>query len=179
NPVPASGKIIITFPGAADTSASASASTFAFNGLTSGNAAANISYKLDGTRTCTFTVAAPVITCAVDSGGAIAAGTTITFLIGCADASTNETTCTTQSPRLINPTKTVTAGTADIWSVNVKTQDSGSADLDSGKTAIGTVETVQVRASVDSSFTFTIAGIANSTAINTGNATGCTNTEST
>ena len=180
NPVPASGKIIINFPGSGDTSASASASTFAFNGLTSGNAAANISYKLDGTRTCTsFTVSAPSITCTVDSGGAVAAGTTITFLIGCTDASTNETTCTTQSPRLINPTKTATAGTADIWSINVKTQDASSVDQDSGKTGIGTIETVQVRASVDSSFTFTISGIANSTAANTGNTTGCTNTENT
>jgi hypothetical protein len=80
---------------------------------------------------------------------------------------------------MINPVKTATAGTADIWSVQVKTQDASSADLDSGRTAVGTVETVQVRATVDSSFTFTIAGIGNSVAANTGNTTGCTNTENT
>jgi hypothetical protein len=179
NPVPASGKIIITFPGSANTSASPSASTFAFNGLTTGNAASNISYKLDGTRTCTFAISAPSITCTVDSGGSIAAGTVITFLIGCGDSSSNETTCTTQSPRLINPTKTATAGSADVWSVNLRTQDASSVDIDSGKTAVGTVESVQVRATVDSSFTFTISGINNATAANAGNTTGCTNSEST
>lgn len=177
NVVPASGKIIITFPGSGITAASPSASTFSFNGLTSGNAAANISYRLDGTRTCTFTVAAPGITCTVDAGGSIAGGTTITFLIGCADASTNTTTCTTQSPRLINPTKTGVAGTADSWAFDVKTQTSGSVDIDLGSAKVGTIETVQVRASVDSAFSFTIVGRNNGVAVNTGNATGCTNTE--
>lgn len=179
NPVPASGKIIITFPGSGVTAASPSASTFSFNGLTSGNAAANISYRLDGTRTCTFTVAAPSITCTVDGGGSIAGGTTITFLIGCADASTNTTSCTTQAPRFINPTKTSAAGTADSWEFDVVTQTSGSVDIDLGSAKIGTIETVQVTATVDSAFSFTIAGRNNGVAVNTGNATGCTNTENT
>lgn len=179
NPVPASGKIVLTFPGAGSTAASPSASTISFNGLTSGNAGSNISYKLDGTRTCTFTVAAPAITCAVDAGGSLAGGTVITFLIGCTDGSTNETTCTTQAPRFINPTKTANAGTADVWKINVVTQTSGAINIDTGTTAIGTVESVEVRATVDSTFTFTIAGLANATAINTNNATGCTNTENT
>lgn len=177
NPVPASGKIVITFPGAALNTATPSASTFSFNGLTSGNAAANISYKLDGTRTCTFTVSAPSITCTVDAGGSIAAGTTITFLIGCSDASSNETSCTTQAPRLINPTKTAAAGTADSWTVGVKTQDGSSIDIDSGFARIATVESVTVQATVDSILSFTIAGIANGAAANLGNTTGCTNTE--
>jgi hypothetical protein len=177
NPVPASGKIVLTFPGSALTTATPSASTFSFNGLTSGNAAANISYKLDGTRTCTFTVAAPSITCTVDSGGSIAAGTVITFLIGCSDTSSNETTCTTQAPRLINPTKTAAAGTGDTWTLTVTTQDSGSTTIDSGFTKIATIESVVVSATVDSTLTFTIAGIANGSAVNTGNTTGCTNTE--
>lgn len=175
--IPASGKILITFPGSADTSASPSASTFPFNGLTSANAAANISYKLDGTATCTFTVSAPTITCAPSAG--IAAGTAITFLIGCADASTNTTTCTTQSPRLINPTKSAAAGTADIWTLTIKTQDGSSTDIDSARIKIATIDTVQVQATVDSSLTFTITGIADATAVNTSNTTGCTNTETT
>lgn len=182
NPVPSGGKIILTFPGASgSTAASPSATTFAFNGLTTGNAASNISYRLvsGGAVTCTsITVAAPSITCTT-TGGSLSAGQTVTFLIGCADSSANTTTCTTQSPRLINPTKGATAGTADIWSIAVKTQDSGSVDIDSGTTKVGTVETVQVSASVDSTFTFSIAGINNSTAVNTGNTTGCTNSENT
>lgn len=177
NAIPSSGKIVITFPGSALTTASPSASTFAFNGLTTSNAAANISYKLDGTATCTFTVSAPSITCATSA--AVAAATVITFLIGCADASTNETSCTTQSPRLINPTKTAAAGTADSWTVTIVTQDSNSVDIDSAKTKIVTTSSVQVTANVDPTLTFTIAGINNATAINTGNTTGCTNTEAT
>lgn len=179
NPIPASGKIIITFPGSGVTIASPSASTFSFNGLTSGNAAANISYRLDGTRTCTFTVSAPSITCTVDAGGAIAGGTTITFLIGCADASTNTTSCTTQSPRFINPTKTAAAGSADTWTVALLTQNASNVDIDAGDAQIATIDTVQVQASVDSAFTFTISGISNATPVNTGNTTGCTNTENT
>lgn len=181
--IPSSGKVILTFPGSADTSASPSATTFAFNGLTSANAAANISYKLDGSATCTFTVAAPAITCV--SSAVLAAGTTITFLIGCADASTNETSCTTQSPRLINPTKTATGGqgasatTADIWKIGIKTTDSSSVEIDSATAVIGTIESVVVTATVDPTLTFTITGIGDATAINTGNTTGCTNTEST
>ncbi len=177
--IPASGKIVIGFPGGADTSASPSATAFAMNGLTTGIAAANISYKLDGTRTCSFTVASPNITCTVDSGGAIAAGTTITFLIGCADASTNETTCTTQSPRFINPTKAAAAGTNDRWKINVTTQDASSNNLDTATVAVGIIESVQVLATVDPSLTFTIAGVSNGSAINNGNTTGCTNTETT
>lgn len=177
NAIPSSGKIVLTFPGSADTSASPSATTFAFNGLTSANAAANISYKLDGSATCTFTVAAPSITCAPST--AIAATTIITFLIGCADASTNETACTLQSPRLINPTKTAAAGTADTWMLNIATQDTNSVTIDSGKLKIGTIESVYVQANVDPTLTFTIAGVNNATAINNGNTTGCGTTETT
>lgn len=179
NPIPSGGKIVITFPGAGANAASPSASTFSFNGLTTGNAAANISYRLvsGGAVTCTsFTVSAPTITCTT-TGGSLAGGGTITFLIGCTDASANETTCTTQSPRIINPTKTAAAGSADTWNVSVKTQDAGSIDQDSGTTKIATIESVQVQATVDSTFTFTIAGRNNGVAANTGNVTGCTNTE--
>ncbi|MCL5439027.1 MAG: hypothetical protein M1268_03490 [Patescibacteria group bacterium] len=187
-PIPASGKIILTFPGTAVTTASPSATTFSFNGLTTANAATNISYQLvaGGARTCTFAVAtvgsSPTITCTVDAGAGLAAGQVVTFLIGCADASANVTTCTTQSPRLINPTKTAAGGegvattTADIWKINIETQDASSGTLDTGSAKIATIESVQVQALVDPSLTFSIAGIANNTAINNGN-TGCANAE--
>ncbi|MCL5435287.1 MAG: hypothetical protein M1405_02775 [Patescibacteria group bacterium] len=178
--VPASGKIVLTFPGTAVTTASPSATTFSFNGLTTANSASNISYKLDGTRTCTFAIATsgqtPTITCTVDAGGSVVGGTVITFLIGCADSSSNETSCTTNSPRLINPTKSAAAGTADNWKISIQTQDNNSVTLDSAKATIGTIESVQVQATVDPTLTFTIAPV--SGAINTGNTTGCTNTES-
>lgn len=183
NAIPASGKIIMTFPALvandANNAASPSASTFQLNNLSG----TQISYKLDGTRTCSFGFTAPsagvgpAITCTVDSGGSVAAATTVTFLVGCADGSSNETSCTTQSPRIINPTKTAAAGTADTWVMKVETQDSNSVVIDNAKLKIGTVESVQVQANVDPTLTFTIAGIANNTAINNGNTTGCTNTE--
>ena len=172
NPIPASGKIVITFPGSADTSASPSATTFAFNGLTTANASTNIA--VNG-ATCTWAIAAPALTCTVSS--AVSATTTVTILIGCSAQS--EGTCTTQVPRFINPTKTAAAGTADTWTLQLKTQDSGSIDIDTAKVKIGTVESVQVQATVDPTLTFVISSIADNTAINTGNATGCTNTENT
>ncbi|MCL5010396.1 MAG: hypothetical protein M1289_02225 [Patescibacteria group bacterium] len=185
NSIPASGKIIFTFPslaaGDANTPASPSASTFQLNGLTG----TNISYKLDGTRTCTFTVTnptsgtSPTITCTVDAGGSVPANTPITFLIGCNDGSSNETSCTTQDPLIINPTKTAAAGTADTWAVKIQTQDSNGVTIDSSRIKIGTIDVIVAWVSVEPTLTFTIAGIANSTAINNGNTTGCTNTETT
>jgi len=78
---------------------------------------------------------------------------------------------------MINPTKTAINGTADTWSVLVQTQDGSSNLLDQGTTKIATQETVLVRASVDPTFTFTIGGIANSSNVKLGNATGCTTTD--
>lgn len=176
--IPASGKIVLTLPGSATSLASPSATTFDLNGLTSGNASANISYKLDGTRTCTFTVSASTITCTMDAGGTLAVGSAVTFLIGCTDASSNATSCTTQSPRLINPTKTNAAGTRDLWAINIQTQDASSVPLDTGKALIGTIESVEVKASVDNSFTFTITGgYAAGASVNASNTTGCTTTD--
>ena len=168
NPIPNAGKIILTYPGAADNTASPSATTFAFNGLTTGNIVAN-------NATCTFAVSSPSITCTLSAP--VGAGTVVTILVGCSAQTDGE--CTTQVPTLINPTKTATAGTADVWKVTIDTQDNSSVALDTVKVAMGTIESVQVFANVDPTLTFTIAGIANATAINNGNTTGCLQTETT
>lgn len=153
--IPSSGHIIITFPGSGNTSASPSATTFAFNGLTSANASTYI--QTTNATTCTWTAtAAPSIDCQTSSS--ITGGTTITFLIGC---TTGTTACTVFSPRLINPTKTAAAGTADTWKVSVSTTDTtanGGTVLDSGSAKIGTVEAVQVQGTVEPTLTFTISG---------------------
>lgn len=169
NAIPASGKVVITFPGSANNTASPSATTFPFNSLSSTNIqTSNI--------TCnTWSVSSPSITCTTNSS--VATATVVTFLIGC--SANSGANCTTQVPTLINPTKTAAAGTADTWTVAIKTQDSSSIDMDTAKVKIGTVESVWVQANVDPILTFTIAGIADATAINTGNTTGCTNTENT
>ena len=160
--IPVNGTIVITFPGGGNNSASPSASTFAFNNLQTSNVSVGFS---SGTSTCSFAVSAPTITCTVATAQ-VNGGTTVTITIGAT------------TPALINPTKTAAAGTADLWKLSIQSQDTpanGSGILDNTKVTIGTIESVQVSATVDPTLTFTIAAV--SGAINTGNTTGCTNTE--
>jgi hypothetical protein len=171
--IPAGGDIRITFPGSANNTASPSATTFAFNGLdATGGVGSNI---VTNNITCNASsaVTAPQIMCETTS--LVAAGTTITFLIGCSAQSGGA--CTTQVPRLINPTKTASAGIADIWKVSILTRDGGDVTLDSSTISIGTIDSVTVRASIDPTLSFTITGITNGLAANTGNTTGCLQTE--
>lgn len=159
NAVPSNGRIQVIFP-AGDTTnaASPSASGFSFNGLASGNIA--ISGASCGSWD--ITPASGLVQCNLNTG--VSASSSVTITIG------------NSTPQLINPTKVTTAGTADLWTLTVRTQDSGANIIDSSKIKIGTVESVEVYATVDPVFTFSIAGINNGLAVNTGN-TGCTNTE--
>jgi len=157
--IPVNGKIIITFPGAGNNSASPSATTFAFNNLQTSNVSVGFSA---GTSTCSLAISAPTITCTVATAQ-VSGGTTVTVTVGSA------------TPALINPTKTALAGTADLWKISIASQDNNSIGLDSGSAKIGTVESVQVQATVDPTLTFTIAAV--SGAINSNNTTGCANTE--
>lgn len=173
--IPAGGDILITFPGSANNTASPSATTFAFNGLdATGGVGSNI---VTNNITCnaSSSVTAPQIMCETTS--LVSAGTTITFLIGCSAQSSGA--CTTQVPRLINPTKTASAGTADIWKVTILTRNAADGTLDSSTISIGTIDSVTVRASIDPTLSFTITGITNGLAVNTGNTTGCLQTETT
>lgn len=171
--IPVGGTIVISYPGAADNSASPSATTFAFNDLSSSNIQANFS---TGSSVCTFGVSSPNISCTV-SGADINPGTIVTILIGCSAQSSG--TCTTQVPTLINPTKSnQTAGNADIWKVRIRTTD-GVSDLDLSTLSLATIESVVVRADIDPSLSFTISGISTGTAVNTGNAVGCLQSETT
>ena len=181
--IPASGKIIISFPtlAASDTNAaSPSAQAFQFNGLSTSNIKAN-------NASCTFVVSGtsagqtPTITCTV--GAQITSGTTVTILIGC--SANSGVSCTTQVPTLINPmrkTGDTQAGqgaamtTADNWKVTVSTQDNTGAALDSSSAVVGTIESVQVQATVDPTLTFQITGINDATAINSTLVTGCPST---
>ncbi len=171
--IPINGTIVINFPGSADNSASPSATTFAFNNLSTGNIKADFSA---GLAACTFTVNSPTITCTVTTA-AVTAGTVVTILIGC--SANSGASCSTQVPTLINPTKSnQTAGSSDIWKVNLTTTD-GANNLDTSTISIGTVESVTVRANIDPSLTFTITGVTNGSAVNNGNTTGCLQTETT
>lgn len=177
NPIPIGGKIKITFPGSATNPnyASPSATMFSFNGLSASNIKLNLSA---GTATCSFaiTLASNLITCTTATA-AISAGTTVTILIGCSSAAAATCAVANQVPSIINPSKTAAAGTADTWTVTVQTTDGSDIEIDSAKSKIGTIESVQVLANVDPTLTFTIAAVTDGAAINTGNTTGCTNTE--
>ena len=172
--IPANGRVVITFPGSANNTASPSASTFAFNGLNaSGGVGSNL--KTNGiTCNANSSIASPLITCYTTAG--VAAGTTVTFLIGCSAAS--GAVCTTQVPTLINPTKTAANSPndiADTWTVTMQTQDTdanANAVIDSSKAKIATLQSVQVIAQVDPTLSFTILPVTNGTNMNTV-ATGC------
>lgn len=149
--VPVGGHMYIIFPGSNVNSASPSATAFAWNNLQDANVSASFS---SGTATCTITATvAGTVDCEVGTAS-VSPGTTVTIAIG------------STTPTLINPTKTATAGTADLWKIFIKTTD-GSNDLDIGSTKIGTIESVFVQATVEPTLTFTIAGVANNTNINT------------
>ncbi len=171
--IPASGKVVITFPGSGVNTASPSATTFAFNGLNATGGLPSTIVTNNITCNTNSSVSAPNITC--ETTGSVAANTTITFLIGCTAQSGGE--CTTASPRMINPTKTAAAGSADTWKIAIKTQDATPADLDTGSAKIATIEAVQVQALVEATITFTIAGVANGTTISTNNSSCTSNTD--
>jgi hypothetical protein len=152
-PAVSGDKLVITFPGSADNTASPSASTFAFNNLQSGNV------SISGTTCSGWSISSPSITCTLNAAVDIA--TTITITIG------------SSTPALINPTKTQSIGTGDLWKLTLKHTDTSDVIKEAnGKIAITTIESVFVQGIVDASITMTIAGINNGTVIKDDN-TGC------
>lgn len=178
NAVPVSGKVVIQFPtltsGDANNEASPSATTFQLNNLDTNTIHVKVSDDgVDITASGTVTVSnptagtTPTVTFTLNPSTSIAAASVMRVFIGCNGAAT--TTCATPLPTVINPTKTAIAGTADSWTMSIKTQDASSNDLDTGKTKIATIDSVQVFANVDPTLTFLITGLAASTTISTNN----------
>ncbi len=165
------GHVVIQFPGGGSNIASPSASTFSFNGLTSSNV------KFNNVSCSGVSISAPNIDCT--TSGAVAANTVITVLIGC--SANSGASCTTQAPALINPTKSAsnscnnnsTTCTADTWKISVIVKNASAVTQDTGSAKIGTIESVQVSATVEPSLTFQITGLANGTNMNT--ISGCAN----
>lgn len=157
--LPAGGHIIIDFPGSGSNTASPSATTFAFNNIGSSQitTSANIS--------CTWTITAPRLDCLL--AGSLTGGSAVTINLGCTAGTSS---CTAFSSRIINPTKTATAGSADTWKISISTTDTtgnGGTVLDSGSAKIGTVEAVQVQGTIEPTLTFTISGQTDGVNINT------------
>ncbi len=146
--------MVIDFPGqsANDTqnAASPSASTFQFNGLASSGVTINSGNGMIWGK-CNVNAGATLISCPLVNGTTVPGGTTIIVTIG------------TGSATLINPTKSAAAGTADRWKINLQTQDNNNNTLD-GPTnvVVGTVEAINVSASIDSTMTFTISSATSS-----------------
>ena len=173
--IPNTGKIIITFPGTFSNIASPSATTFSFNNLVAANVKCFPTTACSGSAVTISSSGVPTIT--LTTGASQPVGTNIQVFIGCSAITAGA--CTTQVPTLINPTKTATSGTADVWRVGIASTDGSSNPLDSSTISIGTVESVTVRATIDPSLTFIISGVTDGLAVNTGNVTGCLQVETT
>jgi len=165
--VPASGKIVISFPllASSDTNnpASASASTFQLNGLSDSQVKINGlsgAQTFAGTYTNPTAGTSPTITLALSGTTTIPAGTTVTILLG------------SPSPLIINPTK------KSAWRISIKTRTSSNTDIDETSVQVATVPSIKVQAKVEETFTVTIDGISDKTAVNAGNQ-GCSNLETT
>lgn len=159
--IPATGKIQIVFPiGVGNTGNLPSADAFSFNNINSNN----ISISGGGATCSSWTIAeaSGMVQCNLSAG--LTGPATVSITIG------------SSNPTFINPIKTAGAGTADTWTVKIKTLDSTSVVIEEAKVKIGTIDSVEVYATVDPTLTFTIAGLSNGAALNVGNS-GCTNTE--
>lgn len=185
--IPSSGKIVITFPaltsGDANNAASPSATTFQTNGLAQANfkvydvtASSDITTNFTANSgtiavTAPSSGTSPTITLTQGTTTSISAGHALKIFIGCTSitGSGSSAACGTNVPTLINPTKSfgATTGNADIWKVAIQTQDNNSVTLDTGSAKIGTVESVQVQATVEPTLTFTITGQTAGANINT------------
>lgn len=146
--IPASGTIVIQFPGTTTNTASPSASAFAWNNLQSSNV------SVSGATCSSLSVSTPgTITCTLS--GVVAGSTAVTVVVG------------STTPVLINPTKSAAAGTNDSWQISITTTDASSNPLDVGFTKVATIDSVQVIGTIEPTLTFTITGVANNTNINT------------
>lgn len=164
---------VITFPqlasGDSNVTASPSASTFQLNGISSTNVKV---YNVTGAAAVAVTVAStnptagtsPSITITNNSGSSIAGNSTIKIFLGC--TTLTGSSCTTQDPRILNPTKSSTAGTANSYKVTLAQTGVGA---DTTTISIATIESVTVRATVDPTLSFTIAGLSSASDLAAGN----------
>lgn len=169
NAIPDNGDIQITFPVGDTTNPNyPSPDGFSFNGLADTDLSASFSPSGPTCDSWTVTPGSGLVQCNLGTGPT--GPTTVTINIGLSRT----------NPVLVNPTKdsSTAIGTADRWTVALKTRDNNDTELDSSKVSIATIESVQVYATVEPYITFTIAGVPDGVAVNTGNA-GCGSTDPT
>src|SRR3990167_9586522 len=160
--IPTAGDILVTIPmansasgndGFPDSSSAVSTGGFDLNAI----AAADIS-----TTGCTDANWVTTETIAVGSGS-----TDHTIRVdrqtGSCAASSAVTITIDSSPGIVNPppiTSGHTQGTADIYTINVKTRDETDSTLDEVDIDIAPIEAVLVSATVDETLSFTVAAVA-------------------
>jgi len=164
--VPADGDMLITIPavdatgqgnnGTADTASTAQANGFDLNNLTASNVTISssgcannwgVGAITEGTATTDHKIRIYRVT---DS---CAAGTTITIVIG------------DQSRKLLNPAPLSTPskdGKADIYTLHVRSRNGSGEKLDQLDVRVAIVGPVTISATVDETFSFTLAGVPNS-----------------
>lgn len=158
NDIPASGYLYITIPAnattpndkAPDTSTSTDTNGFDANGIGTGD------WSVAGGDGCTWDSAE---TWTVGSSGNphIYKNVTSTLCTGGTVVVTLDA-----SPGLMNPAPITTGhsqGTADTYKINVYTYTAGDAVIDSGFTKVAPIEGVLVTATIESTITFTVAGV--------------------
>ncbi len=162
NAVPSSGDIYITIPAVdLDTVTNDyfpdTASSIATNGFDLGGVGTtNISVGSSGCNN-NWTVSA------VNAGSSSADHTVVIdrHTDTCAASSTITVTIGDTSNKLINPAPISTGhtqGTADVYTLNVKTRDGGDNTLDESSMKVALIEGVLVSATVDETLSFTVAG---------------------
>ncbi len=159
--VPNTGKIQIIFPvGVGNTGNLPSAGAFSFNNIQSNN----ISISGGGATCSSWTIAeaSGIVQCNLSAG--LTGPATVSITIG------------SSNPTFINPSKTAGAGIADIWTIKIKTLDSSSVVIEETKVRVGTIDSIDVYATVNPTLTFTITGLTTGAALNIGNS-GCSNAE--
>lgn len=166
NTIPSNGDILITIPavdannitndGLPDTNSSIATNGFDLGGLTASDVSVSSSgcnNNWDTTEIITAGTASTDHTIRIDRNtDSCAASSTITITIG----GTN---------KLINPapiTSGHTQGTADIYTINVKTRDGSDNTIDQSNIKVAVIEGVLVSATVQETLSLTVAGVSSS-----------------
>jgi len=167
NAVPSDGDIYITIPAVdansvtndyfPDTNSSVATNGFDLGGLTTSNVFVSSSVCTNNWTVANVTAgtASTDHTIRIDRNtNSCAAGSTITVTVG------------DGSKKLINPapiTSGHTQGTADVYTLNVKTRDGSDNTIDQSNIKVAVIEGVLVSATVQETLTVAVAGVASST----------------
>lgn len=167
NSVPSNGDILITIPAVdantvtndsfPDTNSSIATNGFDLNGLSATDVSVSSSgcaNDWNATETITAGGASSDHTIRIDrTTSSCAAGATITVTVG-------------GTKKLINPAPISTGhtkGTADIYTINVKTRDGSDFTIDQSNIKVAVIEGVLVSATVQETLSVAVAGVSSST----------------